>query len=51
VKNKISANGRIENLKKRMSLYTQNFKSKGWQEEKMMWRALLSSMAAKVHNF
>jgi hypothetical protein len=34
-----------------MSLYTQNFQSKGQGKEKMTWRALLSYMASKVHNF
>jgi hypothetical protein len=42
VKSKISANGRPEDQEDQgMSLHTQNFQSKGWQEEKMMWRALL----------
>jgi hypothetical protein len=52
LRSKISANGRPKNLEDQgMSLHTQSFQSKGWQEEKMMWRALLSSVAPKVHNF
>jgi hypothetical protein len=52
MKSKILANGRLENLEDQgVSLYTQNSQSKEWQEEKMTWRALLSSVAAKVHNF
>jgi hypothetical protein len=52
VKNKISANGRLENQGDQgMSLHIQNFKSKGRQEEKMTWRVLLSFMAVMVHNF
>jgi hypothetical protein len=52
MKNKISANGKVENQEDQgMSLHTRNFKFKGQQEEKLMWRALLSSMVVKMHNF
>jgi hypothetical protein len=52
MKSKISANGRPRNWEDQgMSLYTRNFQSKGQEEEKMTWRALLSYMASKVHNF
>jgi hypothetical protein len=37
MKSKISTDGKPENQEDQvMSLYTRNFQSKGWQEEKMM---------------
>ena len=52
MKSKISANRRLENQEDLgMSLYIQNFQSKGRQEDKMTWKALLSFVATKRHNF
>jgi hypothetical protein len=52
MKNNISANGSLKIEKtKECHFIPENFQSKGRQEEKMTWRALLSFAATKVHIF